>query len=81
MAGADYRSCDKCGAKTFYDANLPYEYVGDNDDYGKKITKEMCTRYVGEPDGVRLYRVGDWAVLCEECAKTHETKIVKRRKL
>lgn len=25
MAASDYRSCDVCGAKTFYDANLDYE--------------------------------------------------------
>jgi hypothetical protein len=24
MAGADYRSCDVCGGKTFYDAHLDY---------------------------------------------------------
>lgn len=26
MAGADYRSCDVCGGKTFYDAGLGYEF-------------------------------------------------------
>ncbi len=25
MAGADYYSCDACGSKTFYDADLNYE--------------------------------------------------------
>ena len=25
MAGCDYRSCDKCGAKTFYDAALHFD--------------------------------------------------------
>ena len=25
MAGADYRSCDKCGFKSFYDADLGYQ--------------------------------------------------------
>lgn len=25
MAGADYRSCDHCGGKAFYDADLDYE--------------------------------------------------------
>lgn len=32
MALADYYLCDRCGRKTFYDADLPYEYderVGD----------------------------------------------------
>lgn len=79
MAGGDYRSCDLCGTKSFYDANLPYEYVGDVSD-GVTITKEMCTRKVGQPTSTFLWRVGDWAVLCNECSKTHETKIVKRKK-
>jgi len=26
MAGADYYSCDVCGAKTFYDATLDYSH-------------------------------------------------------
>lgn len=26
MAGADYRSCDVCGTKTFYDARLEYDF-------------------------------------------------------
>jgi hypothetical protein len=25
MAGADYRRCDQCGGKTFYDARLDYQ--------------------------------------------------------
>ena len=27
MAAADYRLCDKCGAKCFYDANLNYDFT------------------------------------------------------
>ena len=26
MAGCDYRSCDVCGCKTFYDSNLDYDF-------------------------------------------------------
>jgi len=26
MASADYRLCDNCGCKTFYDSDLNYEY-------------------------------------------------------
>jgi hypothetical protein len=29
MAGADYYSCDICGCKTFYDAQLDYDDNGD----------------------------------------------------
>ena len=28
MAGADYYSCDKCGRKTFYDAEVNYDGLG-----------------------------------------------------
>jgi hypothetical protein len=57
MAYADYRLCDVCEEKTFYDANLDYDR--DNGPHG-------------------LVRLGDWKVLCIECAKTHEI-IVKPR--
>ena len=60
MAYADYRLCDVCDCKTFYDANLNYEYVK-----GK---------------GQVLDYLGDWKVLCQDCVKTHEVKIVKKRK-
>ena len=32
MAGCDYRSCDVCGCKTFYDANVGYD-----DNSGKPV--------------------------------------------
>jgi hypothetical protein len=32
MAGADYKYCDKCETKTFYDANLDYDFK----EYNKK---------------------------------------------
>jgi len=60
MAAADYRLCDVCEAKTFYDANLDYDF------------RDPDRR----PHG--LHRLGDWAVICKECAKTHECKVVKR---
>ncbi len=28
MAGADYYSCDKCGRKTYYDAEVDYDGLG-----------------------------------------------------
>jgi hypothetical protein len=61
MALADYRLCDACGRKTFYDANLNYNF------------DELF------PDGSpKLDYLGDWCVICEDCAKTYECKIVKR---
>ena len=61
MAGCDYRSCDVCGTKTFYDANLGWEH--DHRDLG-----------------AFLPGLGDWAVICKECALTHECVVVKRKK-
>jgi len=61
MAAADYRLCDVCNRKAFYDANLNY-------DYDKRDAN-------GEPS---LDYLGAWAVICTDCAKTHEVKIVER---
>lgn len=58
MAYGDYRHCDVCDVKTFYDANLNYGV----DDYGSPFDLE---------------RLGDWAVLCVECAKTHKCVVIK----
>jgi hypothetical protein len=57
MALADYRLCDGCQGKAFYDSNLSYDF----DEY---------------PD-TGLSNLGDWCVLCRECAKTHKTQIVR----
>lgn len=57
MAGADYRSCDICRCKTYYDANLNWDF-------------EAYPEH-----GLRL---GDWKVICIECAKTYKCVIVKR---
>jgi hypothetical protein len=62
MAGADYRSCDVCGGKAFYDANLNYDF-------------ENINPKTGDP---KLDYLGDWAVICIECAKKYECVIVER---
>ncbi|WP_186177770.1 hypothetical protein [Burkholderia gladioli] len=79
MAASDYRSCDVCGGKAFYDAHLDYQFAGDTDFNGEKITAEKCAREVGEPQpwGYKLQYLGDWAVICNDCAKTHRTEIVR----
>lgn len=59
MAKGDYRCCDVCDGKVFYDANLNYEF-----------TKE--------PPYFKLDYLGDWKVICTDCAKTHECVIVPR---
>lgn len=74
MAGADYKSCDVCGGKAFYDAKLQYE----QEDKWNKETP--FSKEVGETlskfEAYKLGHLGDWAVLCVNCAKTHKTQIV-----
>ena len=65
MALADYRLCDLCESEAFYDARLNYEL-----DYDvPRIAGKDVPQYLG------LYNLGDWAVLCRDCAETHRTMI------
>ena len=68
MAAADYRLCDKCGGKTFYDANLNYGNRHDGEPYREAGQEQTWNS---------LEDVGDWAVLCRRCAKTHRTAIAE----
>jgi len=80
MALADYKLCDRCGSKAFYDSNLSYEQGPQG--YGAdKPFRECGLEQIEDPEhnhkwGTRLGYLGDWAVLCEDCAKTHKTVIV-----
>jgi len=65
MAYADYRLCDLCEEKAFYDANLNYES-------GREVEPG---RYVRDTF-YAIDRLGDWKVLCRDCAKTHKCVIV-----
>lgn len=68
MAGIDYRSCDVCGGKTFYDADLDYRLgTKDRPLFGHEKVRD-CEYGLGY--------LGDWAVICTECAKTHKCVIV-----
>lgn len=72
MAAADYRLCDVCEGKAFYDAHLSYETEHDAPD-------RQPYRVAGVDAGgwgYRLGYLGDWAVLCNECSKTHRTAIL-----
>jgi hypothetical protein len=53
MALADYYLCDKCGCKTFYDANLSYDDDAVNPETGHPW-----------PNG----DIGYMIVLCKKCA-------------
>jgi hypothetical protein len=61
-----------CGSKTFYDANLNY------DDGPSELAIPPFKIAGGDLQswGYRLDYLGDWAVLCHRCAKTHRTQIV-----
>jgi hypothetical protein len=65
MAMRDYRLCDVCGNKAFYDAHLNYEQERDT-------PKDEMARDCG----YKLDYLGDWAVICIDCAKTHKTVVV-----
>ena len=67
MAFVDYRLCDVCGSKAFYDARLNYEQTSDG----------AALRNGGEMiQGLSLDRLGDWCVLCTDCARTHRCVIM-----
>lgn len=81
MALADYRLCDVCESKAFYDSNLNYEFGGDGSNSNTPPYKTTGADQYDDADllkkhGVRLDYLGDWAVLCADCAKTHRTQIV-----
>jgi hypothetical protein len=76
MALADYKLCDQCGGKAFYDTNLSYSFSEKVSGAWKNPDDPF--KEVGEyQEGASLDYLGDWAVLCLECAKTHKTVIVK----
>jgi hypothetical protein len=64
MAMSDYRWCNVCGCKAFYDAGLSYEYD----------EKPPAQNGQQLPDGC----VADMACLCDDCVKTHEIVVRKR---
>ena len=68
MAGADYRDCDVCGDKVFYDACLCYEF-----DEGKTTLKnnKEVPYYLGN--------LGNWIVLCKDCSKKYELQVVTKK--
>lgn len=81
MALADYRLCDVCEGKAFYDANLNYEdgrseWAKDRQPFRLVGAEQYDKPELNEKYGSRLDYVGDWAVLCTDCAKTHKTAIV-----
>ncbi|WP_299314007.1 hypothetical protein [uncultured Halomonas sp.] len=82
MALADYKLCDLCDSKVFYDANLNYEQVGGFFSTGSTPFRVFGQDQYHDPEmsakyGLCLDYLGDWAVICINCSKTHKTQIVK----
>lgn len=66
MASADYKLCDVCGYKAFYDADVADDrYIATWNPGHKNYRGEIVA-----PIGI--------AVLCAECNKTHEAVVRPR---
>ena len=69
MALADYRLCDVCDSKVFYDVHLNYEFTESEwvkfDEFDNRL-------------GFKLDYLGDWSCICKECSKSWEV-VVQRK--
>jgi hypothetical protein len=70
VASGDYRSCDVCGCKVFYDANLDYDNFSD-------FAKSGGALFNNERSYLELHTLGAWTVLCKSCTLTHVIKLEK----
>lgn len=75
MALGDYRKCDVCGDKAFYDANLNYD-EGCYSEWHYPYRTAGIEQHSEKKEQMRLDYLGDWAVICSDCAKTHKTVVV-----
>lgn len=81
MAAADYRLCDVCDGKVFYDVRLSYEdgrdeHAKERPPYRIAGAEQIADPALNAKCGMRLGYLGDWAVICSDCAKTHRTAIL-----
>lgn len=63
MALVDYRLCDVCDGKVFYDSNLNYEF---------QETEYVVFNEIDKKRGFKLDYLGAWVVICDTCSETHE---------
>lgn len=81
MARADYRLCDVCDSKAFYDSNLNYgcgtdEWHKSDPPFRVAGKDQYSNPEINQKHGTRLDYLGDWAVICHDCAMTHKTIVV-----
>lgn len=69
MAYADYRHCDVCDGKCFYDTDLGYEF---------HESEWVEFDEVDKARGYKLGYLGNWGVICKECMKDWEVVIQKK---
>jgi hypothetical protein len=79
MARSDYRGCDVCDGKAFYDANLNYEDAK-SEWHREPYRVAGAPQYPGNPEfnekyAISLDYVGDWAVICTDCSPRFRTLI------
>jgi hypothetical protein len=85
MLACDFRLCDVCECKVFYDAELGYE-LNSQANSKKRVPyriagRDQCrTKELTEKYGKTLWYLGDWAVICNKCSKEYKTQIVKIEK-
>lgn len=77
MASGDYRACDVCGVKTFYDANLHYVYDDERSEYDTGPLLEEN----GVVSSYALAFLGSWACVCDGCCKEWTARVVRRSEL
>lgn len=81
MAMSDYRLCDVCEGKAFYDSNLNYgcgtdQWYRDDPPFRFAGKDQYNNPDLNQKHGTRLDYLGDWAVICHDCAKTYKTIVV-----
>lgn len=73
MALSDYRLCDVCDRKTFYDAMLNWDQYGNWEEGDAPVLEDGGAVAKGS-----LERLGAWAIICQDCVKTHAARVLTR---
>lgn len=69
MSGMDYRHCDACGNKAIYDAGL---------NWCDSQPGNIAIENNGSPVGRAVDSLGNWAVVCQDCARTHVARTISK---